>query len=182
MTVLLNSVSYVSKSAIFGVFDKDPTIFSAKWPWKVAIQNFGSQPSSSLSWGSFATDKSWEKDSDFAFESQLIKPQTSLFSWLNLHPSFSTRTTTMSWQSYVDDQLLNTRMVTHAVICGHDGNIWASSNNFSVRHLIILIKSILNLALEDAYILQFALLVNFTVENVEIFSLEIFCKRGFPVF
>ena len=127
MTVLLNSVSYVSKSAIFGVFDKDPTIFSAKWPWKVAIQNFGSQPSSSLSWGSFATDKSWEKDSDFAFESQLIKPQTSLFSWLNLHPSFSTRTTTMSWQSYVDDQLLNTRMVTHAVICGHDGNIWASS-------------------------------------------------------
>ena len=39
---------------------------------------------------------------------------------------------TMSWQSYVDDQLLNTKMVTHAVICGHDGNIWASSNNFSV--------------------------------------------------
>jgi len=39
---------------------------------------------------------------------------------------------TMSWQSYVDDQLLNTKMVTHAVICGHDGNIWASSNNFAV--------------------------------------------------
>jgi len=38
----------------------------------------------------------------------------------------------MSWQSYVDDQLLNTKMVTHAVICGHDGNIWATSNNFGV--------------------------------------------------
>jgi profilin len=36
----------------------------------------------------------------------------------------------MSWQSYVDDQLLNTKMVTHAVICGHDGNIWASSADF----------------------------------------------------
>merc|ERR1712001_460965 len=39
---------------------------------------------------------------------------------------------TMSWQSYVDDQLLNTKMVTHAVICGHDGNIWASSPGFAV--------------------------------------------------
>ena len=38
----------------------------------------------------------------------------------------------MSWQSYVDDQLLNTKMVTHAVICGHDGNIWATSNNFGI--------------------------------------------------
>lgn len=38
----------------------------------------------------------------------------------------------MSWQSYVDDQLLNTKMVTHAVICGHDGNIWATSNSFGV--------------------------------------------------
>ncbi len=40
----------------------------------------------------------------------------------------------MSWQSYVDDQLLNTKMVTHAVICGHDGNVWATSANFSVRN------------------------------------------------
>jgi len=38
----------------------------------------------------------------------------------------------MSWQSYVDDQLMNTKMVTHAVICGHDGNIWAQSANFKV--------------------------------------------------
>lgn len=41
----------------------------------------------------------------------------------------------MSWQSYIDDQLLNTKMVTHAVICGHDGNIWATSSDFSVRIL-----------------------------------------------
>ncbi len=41
---------------------------------------------------------------------------------------------TMSWQSYVDDQLLSTKMVKHAVICGHDGNIWATSPNFSVSH------------------------------------------------
>lgn len=38
----------------------------------------------------------------------------------------------MSWQSYVDDQLLSTKMIKHAVICGHDGNIWASSAGFAV--------------------------------------------------
>jgi len=38
----------------------------------------------------------------------------------------------MSWQSYVDDQLISTKMVKHAVICGHDGNIWAQSQGFTV--------------------------------------------------
>jgi len=38
----------------------------------------------------------------------------------------------MSWQSYVDDQLVNTKMIKHAVICGHDGNIWAQSSDFKV--------------------------------------------------
>lgn len=38
----------------------------------------------------------------------------------------------MSWQAYVDDQLMSTKMVTHAVICGHDGNIWAQSAGFTV--------------------------------------------------
>jgi len=38
----------------------------------------------------------------------------------------------MSWQSYVDDQLVATKMVKHAVICGHDGNIWAQSAGFTV--------------------------------------------------
>ena len=38
----------------------------------------------------------------------------------------------MSWQSYVDDQLVATKMVKHAVICGHDGIIWAKSVGFHV--------------------------------------------------
>jgi len=38
----------------------------------------------------------------------------------------------MSWQSYVDDQLLATKSVSNAVICGHDGNIWAKSGSFAV--------------------------------------------------
>ena len=36
----------------------------------------------------------------------------------------------MSWQNYVDDQLLATKAVCSAVICGHDGNIWAASTGF----------------------------------------------------
>lgn len=38
----------------------------------------------------------------------------------------------MSWQSYVDDQLLATKVVTKAVIAGHDGSIWAASEGFKV--------------------------------------------------
>merc|ERR1711887_105168 len=37
----------------------------------------------------------------------------------------------MSWQSYVDDQLISTKVIKSAVIAGHDGNIWASSAGFS---------------------------------------------------
>merc|ERR1712008_22518 len=46
-------------------------------------------------------------------------------------PSYHPRTT-MSWQSYVDDQLISTNMIKSAVIAGHDGNIWASSSGFNV--------------------------------------------------
>ena len=45
----------------------------------------------------------------------------------HIHPSC-----TMSWQSYVDDQLLATKVVTKAVIAGHDGSIWATSEGFKV--------------------------------------------------
>merc|ERR1719481_187043 len=38
----------------------------------------------------------------------------------------------MSWQAYVNDQLLSTRKIKHAVICGHDGTMWASSSGFPV--------------------------------------------------
>merc|ERR1711971_1059804 len=37
----------------------------------------------------------------------------------------------MSWQSYVDDQLLSTKVIKNAVIAGHDGNIWATSAGFN---------------------------------------------------
>jgi profilin len=38
----------------------------------------------------------------------------------------------MSWDSYIQDQLLATNHIKHAVICGHDGNIWAKSADISV--------------------------------------------------
>jgi len=38
----------------------------------------------------------------------------------------------MSWQSYIDEHLLATQHVTHAVITGHDGNIWATSKDFNI--------------------------------------------------
>lgn len=39
----------------------------------------------------------------------------------------------MSWQDYVDKQLLASRCVTKAAIAGHDGNVWAKSDGFEVR-------------------------------------------------
>jgi len=36
----------------------------------------------------------------------------------------------MSWQGYIDDQLISSGRVKHAVICGHDGNVWATSKDF----------------------------------------------------
>merc|ERR1711994_217845 len=41
-------------------------------------------------------------------------------------------TENMSWQSYVDDQLISTKVIKNAVIAGHDGNIWAASAGFPV--------------------------------------------------
>merc|ERR1739848_61641 len=59
--------------------------------------------------------------------------------WCELAHSHHTTTTTttvttviMSWQSYVDDQLISTKMIKNAVIAGHDGNIWAHSAGFPV--------------------------------------------------
>ena len=40
----------------------------------------------------------------------------------------------MSWQSYVDDQLISTKVIKNAVIAGHDGNIWATSAGFGVSN------------------------------------------------
>ncbi|VVD01727.1 unnamed protein product [Leptidea sinapis] len=38
----------------------------------------------------------------------------------------------MSWQDYVDKQLIASRCVTKAAIAGHDGNVWAKSEGFDV--------------------------------------------------
>lgn len=41
----------------------------------------------------------------------------------------------MSWQDYVDKQLLASKCVTKAAIGGHDGNVWAKSEGFEVSVL-----------------------------------------------
>lgn len=38
----------------------------------------------------------------------------------------------MSWQDYVDKQLVASRCVTKACIAGLDGNVWAKSEGFEV--------------------------------------------------
>lgn len=38
----------------------------------------------------------------------------------------------MSWQDYVDNQLLASQCVSKAAIAGHDGGIWAKSDGFEV--------------------------------------------------
>lgn len=49
-----------------------------------------------------------------------------------MEPSKEKNKIKMSWQSYVDDQLISTKVIKNAVIAGHDGNIWASSAGFPV--------------------------------------------------
>lgn len=42
----------------------------------------------------------------------------------------------MSWQDYVDNQLMASNCVSKAAIAGHDGGVWAKSDNFDVsRHI-----------------------------------------------
>ena len=43
----------------------------------------------------------------------------------------------MSWDSYIQDQLLATKCIKHAIICGHDGNIWAQSKEITVISIIL---------------------------------------------
>uniref|UniRef100_A0A336KD15 Profilin n=1 Tax=Culicoides sonorensis TaxID=179676 RepID=A0A336KD15_CULSO len=38
----------------------------------------------------------------------------------------------MSWQDYVDNQLIASHCVSKAAICGHDGSVWAKTDNFEV--------------------------------------------------
>jgi len=38
----------------------------------------------------------------------------------------------MSWQAYVDTNLVGTKKVAKAAIFGHDGTLWATSKGFNV--------------------------------------------------
>jgi len=38
----------------------------------------------------------------------------------------------MSWQSYVDDQLVGTGQISKGIIIGHDGSKWAASSGFDL--------------------------------------------------
>jgi profilin len=38
----------------------------------------------------------------------------------------------MSWQDYVDNQLIASQCVSRACIAGHDGGVWAKSEGFDV--------------------------------------------------
>lgn len=38
----------------------------------------------------------------------------------------------MSWQDYVDNQLIASQCVSKACIAGHDGGVWAKSEGFEV--------------------------------------------------
>lgn len=38
----------------------------------------------------------------------------------------------MSWQEYIDNQLLASNCVSKACIAGHDGGVWAKSDGFEV--------------------------------------------------
>merc|ERR1712232_1149770 len=42
------------------------------------------------------------------------------------------RPITMSWQAYVDQQLVGTGSCTSGAILGHDGSTWATSAGFAV--------------------------------------------------
>ena len=52
----------------------------------------------------------------------------------SLSTSLTQSSSNMSWQSYVDDQLISTKVIKNAVIAGHDGNIWATSAGFGVSN------------------------------------------------
>ena len=58
----------------------------------------------------------------------LIRPRA----LLDASSSWPRCTATMSWQTYVDSNLIGTKKISSAVIVGLDGNTWAASKNFAV--------------------------------------------------
>lgn len=51
----------------------------------------------------------------------------------------------MSWQSYVDSNLLGTGSVQKAAIFGLDGSQWAISSGFAVSHTLYFLDNLLQL-------------------------------------
>jgi len=49
----------------------------------------------------------------------------------------------MSWQNYVDQQLIGSGCVSKAIIAGHDGTLWAKSENieYSKDEMVKLVTS-----------------------------------------
>lgn len=48
----------------------------------------------------------------------------------------------MSWQDYVDNQLIASQCVSKACIAGHDGGIWAKSEGFDVSIILAARKNL----------------------------------------
>lgn len=48
----------------------------------------------------------------------------------------------MSWQDYVDNQLIASKCVSKAAIAGHDGALWAKSAGFEVMYNFCDLQSI----------------------------------------
>jgi Profilin len=46
----------------------------------------------------------------------------------------------MSWQDYVDNQLIASQCVSKACIAGHDGGVWAKSEGFDVSNFFSAIQ------------------------------------------
>lgn len=55
--------------------------------------------------------------------------------FLNQLLFLSSHTKKMSWQNYVDQQLMGSGFVSKAVIAGHDGTLWAKSDNIDVSKI-----------------------------------------------
>lgn len=47
----------------------------------------------------------------------------------------------MSWQDYVDNQLIASQCVSKACIAGHDGGVWAKSEGFEVSWVELMMQS-----------------------------------------
>lgn len=64
-------------------------------------------------------------------KSALMKQIKELQPWASIRPRFFK----MSWQTYVDSNLVGTGKLNQAAIHGHNGGLWATSAGFSVKFL-----------------------------------------------